>query len=71
MDRQIQRQSKSVGDEVALAATDLLAGVIAAQTAGFRGFHTLAVDHAGRRRRLLAVLLACVHQQDYPDLVPT
>ncbi len=41
-----------VGDDVALAAFDLLAGVVAPGAAAFRGFHRLAVDHAGRRAGL-------------------
>ena len=47
-----------VGDDVALAALDLLACVKAPWTAAFRGFHRLAVNHSGRRARLSANRLA-------------
>ena len=44
-----QHQSDRVGNDVTFAALDLLSGVITANTATFRGFNALAVDHAGRR----------------------
>src|SRR3546814_5055350 len=39
-----------VGEDVALAALDLLARVIAARAATFSRFHALAIDHAGTGR---------------------
>src|ERR1700704_1172900 len=52
-----------VGDDVALAALDLLACVKAPWTAAFRGFHRLAVNHSRRRARLSASSLACRHDK--------
>jgi hypothetical protein len=40
-----------VGDDVALAALDLLSCVIAPRAAALRGFHRLAVNHSCRRAR--------------------
>src|SRR3546814_3646535 len=34
-----------IGEDVALASLGLLARVVAARSAAFRGFHALAVDH--------------------------
>ena len=47
-----------VGDDMTLAALDLLACVIAPRAAALRGFHRLAVNHSGRRTRLSASRLA-------------
>ena len=52
-----------VGDDVALAALDLLARVKPAWTAAFRSLHRLAVDDAGGRARLAPGLLARRHHQ--------
>jgi hypothetical protein len=46
MDDQRDHQSERVGHDVALAALDFLARVIAANSAAFRGLNALAVDHA-------------------------
>ena len=54
MHEQTDQIAFRVGDDVALAAVDLLARVIAPRTATFRGFHRLAVDHSGRRAGLAA-----------------
>ena len=48
-----------VGKDMALPAFDLLARIVPPKTAGFGGFHALAVDHPGawavfRRRRVRA-----------------
>jgi len=59
-----------VGQDVALASVDLLAGVEAAVSAAFRGLHALAVDHPGRRRRLPPGGLARRHQQRVVDRRP-
>ena len=53
-----QQQAKGVGDDVALAAPDLFPGVIARNTATFRGFHALAVDHTRCRAGLAALQFA-------------
>jgi hypothetical protein len=47
------QQAAGVGDNVALSAFHLLAGVEAALPAAFGGFERLAVDHP-RRRACLA-----------------
>ena len=47
-----------VGDDVALAALDLLSCVIAPRAAALGGFHRLAVNHSCRRARLSAILAA-------------
>ena len=44
---QADQMALRVGDDVALAALDLLACIKAAWTAAFRGLHRLAVDHTG------------------------
>lgn len=59
-----------VGEDMALASFDLLAGVISPRTAGFRGFDALAVDHTGGWARLTPLLLAHRHRQDMVDREP-
>ena len=49
-----------VGRDVPLAPFDFLAGVVAARTAAFRGFHALAVDHAGAGRSLTSASRAAI-----------
>lgn len=41
-----------IGDEMVLAALDLLTRIIAPHTAAFRGLDALAVDHTGAGRDL-------------------
>jgi len=45
-------QTEGVGHDVALAALDLLVGVVAKDPSALSGLHALAVNDAGRRRRL-------------------
>ena len=49
-----QQQAQRVDQDVALAAVDLLAGIVAARAAAFAGLDRLAVDDAGGRLRLAA-----------------
>jgi hypothetical protein len=48
------QQTQCVGEDMAFAAFDFLAGVITTRTAAFRGFHALAVDHSGAGRGFAA-----------------
>jgi len=70
MDQDEQHQSKRVGDDVTLAALDLLACVIARNPAAFRGFHTLTVDDAGAGRSLAALQFASGGDKDMVDALP-
>src|SRR6201993_3066031 len=49
---------RRVGQQMALASLDLLAGIVATRTAGFGRLHRLTVDDAGRRARLACFQLA-------------
>ncbi len=57
------QEPAGVGDDVALAAFDLLSGVKAPYSAAFRGFYALAVDHACRRAGFAPGLFARRHHQ--------
>jgi hypothetical protein len=48
------QQARRVGQDVALAAFDLLAGVVASRAAGLGGLDRLAIDDPGGRARLAA-----------------
>ena len=58
-----------VGEDMALAPLNQLAGVEPARAAAFRGFHRLAVDHTGGRAGLSALGLARAHEQLVVDPV--
>ena len=58
------------GEDVSLAALDLLAGVEAARTTRLGGFDRLAIDHPGRRAGLAPSHLARLHQQVMVDRFP-
>jgi hypothetical protein len=58
MDLQADKVSLRVGDDVALAAFDLLAGVEPSRTAALGGLHGLTVDDAGGRAGLAPSLCA-------------
>ena len=62
--QQSDEQAESIGHDMALAPVDLLAGVIAPDTAAFRGFRALAVDHAGARAGLAPLKLPRRHKPD-------
>jgi len=58
MDAQPNQMALRVGNDVALAALDLLAGIKLARASGFRRLDRLAVNDAGRGARLTAGPLA-------------
>ena len=58
MDHGVNQITLGVVQDVALAALDLLARVIAARTAGFGSFDALAVDDPGTRRGITPGRLA-------------
>ena len=64
---QADQQAECIGDDVTLAALDLLARVIAPNTTAFRGFHALAVDHPGARAGLASFQLPGRHDQVMVD----
>jgi len=70
MNREVQWQADRISNQMTLAPIDFLASVIATQTARFRGFHALTVNHTRRRRGLPAGSLAYLHQEDHPDTMP-
>ncbi len=70
MNLQSDQVARSVGDDVALAPFDLLADIVAARAATFRGFHRLTVDHVGRRAGLAARPFTRKHHQRVVDLEP-
>ena len=59
-----------VGQDMALAAFDLLAGIIAARTTALGGLDALAVDDAGAGRGFAAMDLAHGHQQRMIQRLP-
>jgi GNAT superfamily N-acetyltransferase len=70
VDEDADEQTEGVGHDVALAALDLLAGIIAASSSTFGRFHALAVDDARRGRGLAPSLLPRAHHQRVADLAP-
>ena len=58
-----------VGEDMALAPLNQLAGVEPARAAAFRGFHRLAVDHTGGRAGLSALGPPRAHEQLVVDPV--
>lgn len=58
------KKAAGIGQDVALAAFDLFASIIAARTAAFGSFHGLAVDHAGAWRGPAPLDLPQVHDQN-------
>lgn len=56
-----------IGEDMTLAALDLLAGIIAAWSAAFRGFHALAVNNARCRLCRPSRQKACGHHQRFVD----
>jgi len=62
VDEDEDQKSAGIGEDMALAAPDLLACVIAPNPSAFRGFDTLAVDYSGGRRCLATLDLAHVRR---------
>ena len=63
MNRDPDQQAGGVGDDVALAAFDLLGRIVAARPAAFGGLDRLAVDHPRRRARLAPGSVAGLQQK--------
>src|SRR6185312_5310112 len=70
MDDHSERQADCVGENMSLAAFDLLASVITTWAASLGGFDRLTVDHAGGGAGLTVGGLAYVHQQHMVDGLP-
>ena len=70
VDQGVDQVALGVGQDMALAALDLLARIIAARTAGFRRFDTLAVNHPGTGRSLAAMGFTRGHQQVVVEAAP-
>lgn len=62
-----KQQTARVGEDMTLAALDLLTRVKAPWAAAFRGLHALAVDDPGRRAGLAPLGLARRHKQTVID----
>src|SRR5277367_873588 len=58
MHLQTNEMSRRIGNDVPLASLDLLARIITARTATFRGFYRLTVDDTRGRARLPTLVLA-------------
>jgi hypothetical protein len=70
VDHGVDQIALGVGQDMALAALDLLARIIAARTAGFRGFDALAVDHPGTGRGFAPGRLAPDQEQGMIERQP-
>ena len=67
VDHGVDQIALSIGEDVALAALDLLARIIAPRSAAFRGFDALAVDPRRRRAGLATGALAVEHDEVMVD----
>ena len=70
MDDDKQHQTKGVGDNMALATFDSLSRVIAGNSAAFRGFDALAINHTSCWVRFTSLKRACAHDQKMIDCRP-
>ena len=70
MNHEADHQPERVDNDMALAALDLLARIIASDAAAFRGFDALAVDHTRRWRSLAPIQFPCVHNKVMVDPCP-
>ena len=69
VDEDEEQKSAGVGDDMALPALHLFAGIITRNTAAFGGFDRLAVDHSGSRRGFAPLDFAQVHHQHRVDRI--
>src|SRR6185312_4093600 len=65
-----QQQPQAIYDDVTFATLDLLAGVVAAWTAHFRGLDRLAIDVSDAGRRLPPLALADLRTQSVQESLP-
>ena len=65
-----QHLTQRIGDDVALAALDLLACIIAANPTGLGGFDGLAIDNTSCRRGFAVLQFARAHNQNMIDRLP-
>ncbi|KPH87851.1 hypothetical protein GLUCOINTEAF2_0204042 [Komagataeibacter intermedius AF2] len=63
MNEEKDQEAAGISHDMALAALDLLARVIARKPAAFRSFHRLAVNHARARRGFTPLDFAQAHDQ--------
>lgn len=70
VDQGVNQIAFGIGQDMPLAALDLLARVIAPRPAAFRGFDALAVDHVRTERRLATIRLARTHEQIRVEALP-
>ncbi len=63
-------EPERVDDDMTLPSLDLLARVIARNSAAFRGFHALTVNHASRWRGFPAFQFARLHHKMMVDPTP-
>src|SRR2546430_931362 len=66
-----EQRAFGIGDDVTLAAFDLLGHVKPTRTAAFRGFRALAVDDASRWDRFTPDGLACQPDEAAVDAMPS
>src|SRR5215471_10880021 len=71
MDLGSEHKALRVGDDVALAPLDALAGVDPARAAAFGGRHALAVDDAGGRHRIAPSLPTRLGDECQADPLPS
>ncbi len=70
VNHEADHQSERVDDDMTLASLYLLARVIARNSAAFRGFHALTVDHARRRRGFPTFQVTRLHHKMMVDPTP-
>jgi len=71
MNMNCEQQAIAIGDDMAFAPMDTLAGIVAARTSGMGRRSALAVDHGRRRFRGASEGAAGTAHQRFGDLLPT